>query len=68
MEAENLTFNNSSQREVIKEFGECFPNVSISVFSQTFIVETIHLSDLSAFVITSKDGKSISESNFKCNK
>jgi hypothetical protein len=43
MEAENLAFNNSSQREVIKELGEGFPHVGISVLSQTFIIKTISI-------------------------
>ena len=41
MEAEYLRFNNCSKREVIEEFSELFPNISITVFSQTFIIETI---------------------------
>ena len=41
MKAENLTFNNSSQREVIKELSEGFPHVGISIFPQTFIIKTI---------------------------
>ena len=43
MEAENLTFNNSSQREIIKEFGKGFPYIGISIFPQTFIIKTISI-------------------------
>lgn len=41
MEAENLTFNNSSKWEIIKEFGKGFPDVSIPVLSQTLIIKSI---------------------------
>ena len=76
MEAENLTFNNCSEREIVEKFSKLFPDICISVFSKTFIIETIsiisklklilHLSNLSAFMISSENSKSVSESDFQC--
>jgi hypothetical protein len=43
MKAENLSFDDCSQREVVEEFGELFPYVGISVLSQTLIIETISI-------------------------
>lgn len=59
MEAENLILDDSSERQVIEELGELLPNVCVAILSQTFIIETIHLCDLSALVIASEDGDSI---------
>jgi hypothetical protein len=41
MEAENLAFNNSSKWEIVKELGKGFPDVGISVLSQTLIIKSI---------------------------
>lgn len=59
METEDLVLDNSREWEVIEEFGELLPYVGVTVLSQAFIIESVHLSDLSAFVVSSKDSKSI---------
>jgi hypothetical protein len=41
METEDLAFNHCSQGQVIEELGELLPHVSIPVFPEAFIVETI---------------------------
>jgi hypothetical protein len=41
MEAEDLSFNNGSQREVIEKLSELFPDIGIAVFPQAFIIEAI---------------------------
>ena len=41
METEDLILDNSSQRKIVKEFSELFPDIWISILSQTFIVKTI---------------------------
>jgi len=60
-----LIVDESGKRKVIEKVGEVFPNICVSVLSQAFIVETIHLSDLSRFVVTSKDGDSVPVTNFE---
>lgn len=41
MEAEDLTFYYCCKGQVIEELCELFPNVGISIFSKTFIVESV---------------------------
>jgi hypothetical protein len=41
-----LVVNQSGEGKIIEEVGEEPPHVGISVFSQTFIVEAVNLSDL----------------------
>lgn len=59
MEAKYRVFNNSSKRKVIKEVCEVLPNISVSIFTKTFIIETIYLCDLSGFVVSSEESDSI---------
>lgn len=58
VKAEDLVIDQSGQGEVIEEIGEIFPNVGIAVFSETLIVETIDLGDLTGFMISSKNSDS----------
>lgn len=41
VKAENLILNDCSQWQVVEELSENFPDISISVLSETFVVETI---------------------------
>lgn len=52
METEDLLFNHSSQRQVVKKLCEALPNICIAVFAQTLVIESVHLCDLAALVIT----------------
>lgn len=56
MQAEYLVVDQRSQREVVEQISEVFPDVGVAVFSETFVVETVHLRNLTRFVITSKNG------------
>ena len=55
MEAENLVVDKSRQRKIVKEVCERLPDISVTVFAQTFVVETIDLGDLAGFVVASQD-------------
>lgn len=68
MQAEDLWLNHCCQWQVIKEICVIFPYVGIAIFAKALIVEPIHLSDLSRFVISSQNGDSILESDFKAHK
>jgi hypothetical protein len=59
MQAENFLFNYSSEREVIEEICEVFPDISISVLPQALIVETVDLGDLTGLVISTEYGDPI---------
>ena len=47
MDAENSCVDDGSESEVIKNLGAVAPDINRSVFSETFVVETVNLSDLS---------------------
>ena len=53
MKAEDLIIDKSGEREVIEEVGEVFPHVRVAIFAETLIVETIHLSNLAGFMVSS---------------
>jgi len=46
VKTENLTFNNSSQGEVVEELGELLPDIRIAILTEALIVETITKSRL----------------------
>jgi len=60
-----LIGNNSSQRKIIEKLSEILPDIGIAVFSVALIVETIDLSDLSAFMVSSEKSDSVLISNFQ---
>ena len=55
MDAEDFAFDNSTNAEVIEDFGAILPWVSVSVLSNGLIIEAIHGSDLSCLVVTSEE-------------
>lgn len=56
MDAENLSFDNSTNTKVIEDLGTILPWVGITVLSNSFVIETIHGGDLSGLVVTSEEG------------
>ncbi len=68
MKTEYFLFNNSSQRKVVKEICEIFPYISVSVLSQALIIETIDLSNLTRFVISTENCNSILVANLEAHK
>ena len=41
VEAENLILDDGSERKVVKEFSESLPDISITIFTEAFIIETV---------------------------
>jgi hypothetical protein len=60
-----LILDESSEREEIEEIGKIFPYISIAIFAQAFIVETVDLSDLARFVVATKNRDALFVSNFQ---
>ena len=54
--AENFSFDDSSDTKIIEDFCAVFPRIGISVFSNGLIVETVHSGDLSCLVVSSQEG------------
>lgn len=45
VQTEDLILDDRSQGQVVKEFSKLFPNVSVSVLAQTFVVEAISITN-----------------------
>jgi hypothetical protein len=67
MKTKDLVFNNCGQRQQVEQVGKVFPDIGVSVLPQALVIKTINLSDLPGFVISSQNGNSVGESNFKRN-
>jgi hypothetical protein len=65
MKTENLVIDQGSEGEVVKEVGEILPDISVSVFAKTFVVETVDLGDLTGLVVSSEDGDSLRVSDLE---
>ena len=65
VEAEDLVFNKSGEREEVEEIGEVFPDVCIAVFPEAFVVETVDLGDLTGLVVTAEDGDALWVADFE---
>ena len=70
VKAENLIFDDSCQRQVVKEVRQVLPDISIAVLSETFVVEAIDLCDLTTFMVTAENRdaflKAYFEADEKC--
>ena len=53
MYAENLVVDDSCQRKIIEHFSAVTPYIDGAVLSQTFVVESVNLGNLSTLVVTS---------------
>jgi hypothetical protein len=54
MQTEDFLINDGSEPKIIKDFSAILPRTCISVFSESFIVKSILLTNRSAFVISSQ--------------
>lgn len=55
----HLVINESGQGQEVEQIGEEPPNICIAVFSQAFVVKSIHLGDLPGLMVASEDGDTI---------
>jgi hypothetical protein len=68
VQTEDLVLNEGGEGKVVEEVGEVFPNIGVAVFSQAFVVESIHLCNLTGLVVSAKDGDTLGVANFQANK
>ena len=68
VEAEDLVVDKGSKGEVVEEVCKVFPYIRVAIFSETFVVETVDLRDLTGFVVATEDGDALRISDFKGNK
>ena len=64
MRTENSSLDQRGQRKTIERVGKVFPHVRVTVHAKTLVVESVHLCDLSALVISSRQGNTIRISYF----
>ena len=63
-----MIFDESGKGEIVEQIGKVFPNVGISVFAKTFVVESVNLRDLTRLVVTSEDSNALGESDLESDK
>ena len=68
MHTKYLIINNRRQRQKVKNLCTIAPNVDRAIFSEALIIESINLSDLSTFVVSSNKCYSVLVANFECQK
>jgi hypothetical protein len=67
VKAEDLVVDEGGKGEVVEEVCKVFPYIRIPIFSETFVVETVDLGDLTGFVVASEDCDALGVSNFESN-
>lgn len=53
VDAEDLALNDGANAQVVKDFGTIFPWVSVSILSNSLIIESVNSCNLSSFMISS---------------
>ena len=68
METKDLVIDQRSQGKVVEQISETFPHVCIPIFPKAFIVEPIHLRNLTRFMIATEDCNALRVSDLESNK
>lgn len=68
MKTEDLVVDQGSEGEVVKEVGKILPDISVSIFTEAFVVEAVDLSDLTGLVVSSEDCDSLRVSDLEGDK
>ena len=59
MNTENTVIYQCSERQVIEHFRAVTPHIHRAIFAQTFIIKSINLSNLTAFVVSADQSDSV---------
>jgi len=62
----DFILNDGAEGEVVKDFRAVPPHIHRTVFPQAFVVESVHLSDLSTFVISADERDAVGIADFEC--
>ena len=65
MEAEDLVAYHGGKWKIVKKLCKTAPNIRITIFTQTFVIKSVNLGDLSAFVVSAQNRYSIRISYFQ---
>lgn len=63
MEAEDSVIDNSCQGKVVEQLSEVNPDIGVAVLPQALVIETVHLGDLTDFMVTSENSQSVLEAH-----
>lgn len=55
MNTKDFVVNDNGERQEIKQVSKVLPNVGCSIILQTLVIEAVHLSNLTGFVISTQD-------------
>ena len=65
MEAEDLVAYHSGKWQIVKKLSKTAPNIRITIFTQTLVIKSVNLGDLSTFVVSAQNGYSVRISHFQ---
>lgn len=68
MKTEDLVVDQGGQGEVVEKVGEVLPDIGIAVFAQAFVVEPVHLGNLTRLVVAAENGNPLWVSDLESNK
>lgn len=68
VEAEDLVAHDSGEGKIVEELRKTAPNIRIAIFTQTFIIKSVNLGDLSAFMVSAQNRYPIRIPNFQRDK
>ena len=59
LQVSHLSVYQGSERQVVKQICEVLPNIGVAILPETFVVEAVHLCDLSRLMVSTQDGDSL---------
>ena len=65
VDTENFVVNNGSEGQIVEDLGAVAPNVDTTIFLEAFVVESINLRNLSAFVVSSYQCNTLGVANLQ---
>jgi hypothetical protein len=68
VQAEDLVLDEGGEREEIKEVGEVFPNIRITVLAEALVVKAVYLGDLAGLVVATEDGNALGIADLESDK
>lgn len=63
VQAEYLAVHQRGERQEVEQIREVLPYGRVAVFAEAFVVETVHLGDLTGLVVTSENCYSLTVPN-----
>ena len=67
VKAEDVVLDNSGQWQEVEQASELLPHVSITIFTEALVVESINLGDLFGLVVAAQNGNPVRIPDFQDN-